>query len=76
MAALVASGLYPCVLASRILGGGTVRGSMPWWKYVANRFLTFVENLLSRSEALGVPHRLPRLFARAFGTATDGGELG
>ena len=46
MAALVASGLYPCVLASRILGGGALRGGMPWWKYVANRFLTFVENLL------------------------------
>ena len=46
MAALVASGLYPCVLASRILGGGALRGGMPWWKYVSNRFLTFVENLL------------------------------
>src|SRR5437899_9636261 len=46
MAALVASGLYPCVLASRILGGGALRGGVPWWKYVANRFLTFVENLL------------------------------
>src|SRR6266496_2718453 len=44
MAALVASGLYPCVLASRILGGGALRGGMPWWKYVSNRFLTFVEN--------------------------------
>src|SRR5437899_10522868 len=46
MASLVASGLYPCVLASRILGGGALRGGMPWWKYVANRFLTLVENLL------------------------------
>jgi glycosyltransferase involved in cell wall biosynthesis len=46
MAALVASGLYPCVLASRILGGWALRGGMPWWKYVANRLLTFVENLL------------------------------
>src|SRR5213080_5003335 len=40
MAALVASGLYPCALASRILGGGALRGGMPWWKYVSNRFLT------------------------------------
>src|SRR5436309_13376417 len=46
MAALVASDLYPCVLASRILGGGALRGGMPWWKYVSNRFLTLVENLL------------------------------
>ena len=46
LASLVASGLYPCVLGSRILGGGALRGGMPWWKYVANRFLTLVENLL------------------------------
>src|ERR1044072_222033 len=46
MAALVASGLYPCMLASRILGGGALRGGMPVWKYVANRFLTLAENVL------------------------------
>jgi glycosyltransferase involved in cell wall biosynthesis len=46
MAALVISGLYPCVLASRILGGGALHGGMPWWKYLANRVLTFSENLL------------------------------
>jgi glycosyltransferase involved in cell wall biosynthesis len=46
MAALVASGLYPCVLASRVLGGGALRGGMPLWKYVSNRFLTLVENIL------------------------------
>ena len=46
MASLVASGLYPCVLASRILGGGALRGGMPLWKYISNRFLTLIENLL------------------------------
>ena len=46
MAGMVASGLYPCVLGSRILGGGALRGGMPIWKYIANRFLTAVENLL------------------------------
>ena len=46
MASLVVSGLYPCVLASRILGGGAMRGGMPWWKYLSNRFLTLMENLL------------------------------
>src|SRR5919109_424312 len=46
MASLVASGLYPCVLASRILGGGALDGGMPCWKYIANRFLTAVENFL------------------------------
>jgi glycosyltransferase involved in cell wall biosynthesis len=63
MAALVASGLYPCVLASRILGGGAVRGGMPWWKYVANRFLTFVENLLLGAK-LSEYHTGYRAFSR------------
>jgi len=45
MAHMIASGLYPCVLASRILGGYALRGGMPWWKYVANRFLTLWSNL-------------------------------
>ncbi len=44
MAGLVASGLYPCVLASRILGGGALRGGMPLWRYVANRGLTLISN--------------------------------
>ena len=46
MAALIASGLYSCVLASRILGGGALSGGMPLWKYIANRCLTLAENLL------------------------------
>jgi glycosyltransferase involved in cell wall biosynthesis len=46
MASMVTSGLYPCVLASRILGGGALRGGMPWWKYVSNRLLTLAENIL------------------------------
>ncbi|HXT68927.1 MAG TPA: glycosyltransferase family 2 protein [Vicinamibacterales bacterium] len=46
MAGLVATGLYPCVLASRILGGGALAGGMPMWRYVANRFLTLAGNLL------------------------------
>ncbi|WP_242337876.1 glycosyltransferase family 2 protein [Anaeromyxobacter sp. SG66] len=46
MAAMVASGHFDCVLGSRILGVGALRGGMPLWKYVANRFLTFFENVL------------------------------
>jgi hypothetical protein len=46
MAGLVASGLYPCVLGSRILGGQALKSGMPWWRYVSNRGLTFVGNLL------------------------------
>ncbi len=46
MAAMVASGHFDVVLGSRILGVGALSGGMPIWKYVANRFLTFVENIL------------------------------
>jgi glycosyltransferase involved in cell wall biosynthesis len=47
MAAMIASGHYQCVLASRILGGRALAQGMPWWRYVANRLLTLVENLLT-----------------------------
>ncbi|MFT3965650.1 MAG: glycosyltransferase family 2 protein [Sphingobium sp.] len=46
MASMIASGHYDVVLASRILGRGARAGGMPLYKYVANRALTFVENLL------------------------------
>ena len=46
MAAMVASGHFDCVLGSRILGVGARKGGMPLWKYVANRTLTAIENLL------------------------------
>jgi glycosyltransferase involved in cell wall biosynthesis len=46
MISMIGSGLYDCVLGSRILGGGALRGGMPVWKYVANRVLTLVENWL------------------------------
>jgi glycosyltransferase involved in cell wall biosynthesis len=63
MATLIASELYSCVLASRILGGGALRGGMPWWKYISNRFLTFVENLLLGAK-LSEYHTGYRAFAR------------
>ncbi|MEN3040297.1 MAG: glycosyltransferase family 2 protein [Bacteroidia bacterium] len=46
MAYMVASGLYDVVLGSRILGGGALKGGMPLYKYIANRFLTAFQNLL------------------------------
>jgi glycosyltransferase involved in cell wall biosynthesis len=46
LVSLVASGIYSCALGSRILGGDALRGGMPWWKYVANRFLTLIGNIL------------------------------
>ncbi len=46
MAAMIAYGGYDMVLASRILVKGALKGGMPLYKYVANRFLTFTENQL------------------------------
>ena len=63
MAALVASGLYPCVLASRILGGGALRGGMPRWKYVSNRFLPRPKTF-SSARKLSEYHTGYRAFAR------------
>jgi glycosyltransferase involved in cell wall biosynthesis len=45
MASMVAYNVYDVVLGSRILGGNTLSGGMPIWKYFANRFLTAFENL-------------------------------
>jgi hypothetical protein len=44
MVGMVASNVYDVVLASRILGGGALRGGMPLYKYVSNRLLTLVQN--------------------------------
>lgn len=63
MAAMVASGVYDCVLGSRILGGGALAGGMPVYKYVANRFLTSAQNLLVRQN-LSEYHTGYRAFAR------------
>ncbi len=46
MASMIASGHYDVVLGSRILGTGALKGGMPLYKYIANRALTFVENML------------------------------
>lgn len=46
MASMIGNGLYHCVLGSRILGGYALKGGMPVWKYIANRILTLIENLL------------------------------
>ncbi|MGA8088763.1 MAG: glycosyltransferase family 2 protein [Terracidiphilus sp.] len=45
MAGMISSGVYDMVLASRILGGGALRGGMPIYKYISNRFLTAFQNL-------------------------------
>lgn len=63
MASLIGNGLYSCVLGSRILGGYALRDGMPLWKYVANRFLTFFENLLIQAK-LSEYHTGYRAFSR------------
>jgi len=44
--AMISSGLYDVVLASRILGRGALRGGMPFYKYISNRVLTMIENYM------------------------------
>ncbi len=46
MVAMIDSGNYDCVLASRILGSHALRDGMPMWRYIANRFLTLAQNIL------------------------------
>ncbi len=63
MVSLIGNGLYPCVLGSRILGGYALKGGMPPWKYVANRFLTAAENILLGAK-LSEYHTGYRAFSR------------
>ena len=63
MASIIANDLHQCVLASRILGGYALQGGMPWWKYIANRGLTAVENLLIGAK-LSEYHSGYRAFSR------------
>jgi glycosyltransferase involved in cell wall biosynthesis len=64
MAAAIASGVYDVVLGSRILGGTALRGGMPLYKYICNRLLTFVQNLLLGTK-LSEYHTGYRAFSRA-----------
>ena len=50
MAGMIASGHYDLVLASRILGGRARQGGMPRYKYLANRFLTLIQNVMCRAK--------------------------
>jgi glycosyltransferase involved in cell wall biosynthesis len=46
MVSIIGNELYPVVFGSRILGKGALKGGMPMYKYIANRLLTFTQNLL------------------------------
>ena len=63
MVSIIGNGLHPCVLGSRILGGYALKGGMPLWKYIANRFLTLSENILF-SAKLSEYHTGYRAFSR------------
>lgn len=63
MVSLIRSGLYDCVVASRILGGYAVKGGMPLWRYVANRGLTLIGNFFLGAK-LSEYHSGYRAFSR------------
>jgi glycosyltransferase involved in cell wall biosynthesis len=63
MASLIAEGLFDCVLGSRILGVGALKGGMPRYKYYSNRALTFVQNILIQYK-LSEYHTGYRAFSR------------
>jgi glycosyltransferase involved in cell wall biosynthesis len=63
MVSIIGNGLHPCVLGSRILGGYALKGGMPWWKYISNRFLTAAENILLGAK-LSEYHTGYRAFSR------------
>jgi glycosyltransferase involved in cell wall biosynthesis len=63
MASMIAEGLFDCVLGSRILGTGALKGGMPLYKYFANRILTFAQNWII-SYKLSEYHTGYRAFSR------------
>lgn len=63
MASIISNDVYPCVLGSRILGKGALKGGMPMYKYIANRFLTLTQNILL-SEKLSEYHTGYRAFSK------------
>jgi len=64
MASMIAYDQYDCVLASRILGNGALRGGMPLYKYISNRILTLIQNLLI-GQKLSEYHTGYRAWSRA-----------
>lgn len=65
MCSLVANDLYDVVLGSRILGKGALKGGMPLYKYISNRILTFIQNILM-SQKLSEYHTGYRCFDAKF----------
>jgi glycosyltransferase involved in cell wall biosynthesis len=63
MVSIIGEDLYPVVFGSRILGKGALKGGMPLYKYIANRFLTLSQNILM-SQKLSEYHTGYRAFSR------------
>ena len=63
MISIIGNEVYPVVFGSRILGGGALKGGMPMYKYVFNRFLTLTQNILI-GEKLSEYHTGYRAFNR------------
>ena len=63
MAGMIASGTYDVVIASRIIGGGALKGGMPVYKYISNRFLTLFQNIIMGTK-LSEFHTGYRAFSR------------
>jgi len=70
MAWLIANDVYHVVLGSRILGNGARKGGMPLYKYIANRGLTFIQNLLV-GQKLSEYHTGYRAFSRTVLASID-----
>lgn len=63
MAYIIANDLYQVVLGSRILGKGALKGGMPYYKYISNRILTLIQNILI-NEKISEYHTGYRAFSR------------
>jgi len=68
IATMIAYGVYDIALGSRILGGGALRGGMPVYKYISNRFLTLIQNMLMGAK-LSEYHTGFRAYSRELLTA-------
>jgi glycosyltransferase involved in cell wall biosynthesis len=67
---MIGNDLYPAVIASRILGKGALKGGMPVYKYISNRFLTFAQNLIM-GQKLSEYHTGYRAFTKEVLLAVD-----
>ncbi|MEQ8517482.1 MAG: glycosyltransferase family 2 protein [Cytophagales bacterium] len=74
MTSIIGNDLFPVVFGSRILGKGALRGGMPIYKYIANRILTFFQNLLM-NEKLGEYHTGYRAYSREVLESIDYNKL-